>query len=142
MDSVSNLGRRIRESRKRLQMTQSELARASGTNQQHISLIERAKVDPGFSTLNRILSALGLSWTVQPAFPGAGGWTRRLESLKRYNRWEQDRRDRLSPGEALGMAGALVGTFERLHGPPSPEPLEAKATAWKEWRRRLALCPA
>jgi predicted transcriptional regulator len=48
----------LREMRQELGITQRELAAAVGVSQAHISKIEKDRVDPRLSTVNRILSVL------------------------------------------------------------------------------------
>ena len=49
----------IKSERRNQHITQSELARKCGLNQQHISLIETGKVVPSLVVAIRILAALG-----------------------------------------------------------------------------------
>ncbi len=50
--------REIRKIRKKLGITQEELAKKAGVTQAYIAKLEAGKVDPRLSTLNRILQAL------------------------------------------------------------------------------------
>lgn len=55
--------RRIQEERQKQQISQSELAKASGIKQAQISRLEAGKrSDPSLSTLLSLMGALGLSW--------------------------------------------------------------------------------
>jgi predicted transcriptional regulator len=51
-------GEVIRSMRKKMKMTQHQLAKETGFSQAHIAKIERGKVDPRLSTVNKILSVL------------------------------------------------------------------------------------
>ena len=55
----------IRDARKSLGMTQSELAAKAGITQQHLSKIERLASDTSASTLRRIASALGVGIAIR-----------------------------------------------------------------------------
>ena len=58
----------IYESRKRVKITQQELAQRVGTNKSYISRVENGRVEPGAGMFLRILSALGLRFEVsQPS---------------------------------------------------------------------------
>ena len=48
----------IKEMRQSLGITQRQVASATGVSQAHISMIEKGKVDPRLSTVNRILAML------------------------------------------------------------------------------------
>lgn len=54
-----NIGKRIRERRKDLNLTQEQLARALGLTPQHISVIEQDKRTPSLSSLARLAKELG-----------------------------------------------------------------------------------
>jgi transcriptional regulator with XRE-family HTH domain len=54
------VGKRIRDERNRLRMTQERLAQIAELDRKHISSIETGKIDPGTSTLIRIAGALGM----------------------------------------------------------------------------------
>lgn len=56
-----SLGRRIRERRKALGLTQQELATALGLTPQHISVIEQDKRAPALASLARMAEELGVS---------------------------------------------------------------------------------
>jgi transcriptional regulator with XRE-family HTH domain len=55
---VGNLGKNLRETRKRLGLTQEELSERSGVQAGEISRIESDKRDPQVSTLERLAIAL------------------------------------------------------------------------------------
>jgi transcriptional regulator with XRE-family HTH domain len=57
----TSLGRRIRERRQVLKMTQQELAQALGMTPQHISAIEQDKWSPSIAVLPRMAEVLGVS---------------------------------------------------------------------------------
>lgn len=52
-------GARVKERRKSLNMTQTELAERTGLEQMHISQIERGKVSSRHDTMYRLAKALG-----------------------------------------------------------------------------------
>lgn len=52
------LGTNLREARKRLDLTQEEVARRSGVHSTEISRIEGGKRDPKVSTLERLAKAV------------------------------------------------------------------------------------
>jgi len=54
----------IYESRKRVKVTQQELAQRVGSNKSYISRVENGSVEPGAGMFLRILSALGLRFEV------------------------------------------------------------------------------
>ena len=53
-------GRRVKELRKELKITQQQLADMTGIKREYISLIEQGRNDMQLSTLIRIANALGL----------------------------------------------------------------------------------
>lgn len=59
-----SVGQIIYESRKRVKVTQQELAQRVGTNKSYISRIENGSVEPGAGMFLRILSALGMRFEV------------------------------------------------------------------------------
>lgn len=61
MNEETSLGRRVRERRQALQVTQDQLARALGVTPQHISLIEQDKGAPSLALLPRLAEELGVS---------------------------------------------------------------------------------
>jgi transcriptional regulator with XRE-family HTH domain len=56
-----SLGRRIKERRKTLGLTQQQLAEALGVTPQHISVIEQDKRAPSLSSLARMAEELGVT---------------------------------------------------------------------------------
>ncbi len=56
-----SLGKRIRERRRILKITQQELAQAVGMTPQHISAIEQGKWAPSLTLLPRLAKELGVS---------------------------------------------------------------------------------
>ncbi|MBQ6377581.1 MAG: helix-turn-helix transcriptional regulator [Prevotella sp.] len=59
-----SVGQIIYESRKRVKVTQQELAQRVGSNKSYISRVENGSVEPGAGMFLRILSALGLRFEV------------------------------------------------------------------------------
>jgi transcriptional regulator with XRE-family HTH domain len=57
---VGNLGKNLRAARKRLDLTQEELAQRSGVQAGEISRIERDKRDPQVSTVEKLAAGLDL----------------------------------------------------------------------------------
>lgn len=57
------LGQGIRQQREAQKLSQDRLAKMINTNQAYICRIEKAQVNPGFSTLLQIADALGISLT-------------------------------------------------------------------------------
>jgi len=58
MPSVGDLGTNLREARKRLKLTQEEVAARSGVHATEVSRIEAGKRDPQVSTLLRLAKAV------------------------------------------------------------------------------------
>jgi len=56
-----SLGRRIKERRKTLGLTQQQLAESLGVTPQHISVIEQDKRSPSLSSLARMAEQLGVT---------------------------------------------------------------------------------
>jgi transcriptional regulator with XRE-family HTH domain len=56
-----SLGRRIKERRKTLGLTQQQLAESLGVTPQHISVIEQDKRTPSLSSLARMAEQLGVT---------------------------------------------------------------------------------
>jgi len=52
------------EARKKVKMTQSELAERVGTNKSYISKIENGLIEPGVGLFLRIINALGLKFDI------------------------------------------------------------------------------
>jgi transcriptional regulator with XRE-family HTH domain len=55
---VGNLGKNLRAARKKLELTQEQVAARSGLEQGEISRIERGIRDPHVSTLERLAAAV------------------------------------------------------------------------------------
>lgn len=70
LQSVSQIGTSVRETRKRLGMTQSELALVSGVGLRFIHDLERGKPTIRLEPMLRVLEALGIQLEAVP--PGAG----------------------------------------------------------------------
>lgn len=56
----------LRDKRKELQLTQTELAEKSGTTRSYIARIEKGKTDMQVSTFVKLLTALGLGINISP----------------------------------------------------------------------------
>ncbi|MDO5437276.1 MAG: helix-turn-helix transcriptional regulator [bacterium] len=59
--SKNILGKRIQQIRKAKGLTQFKLAEIAGINEKHVSKIETGVYFPTYSTLNKILNALGMT---------------------------------------------------------------------------------
>jgi transcriptional regulator with XRE-family HTH domain len=59
MDTVK-IGRQLKALREEHLLTQDELAEAAGISRDQVSRIERNAVDPRFSTIRKLASALGI----------------------------------------------------------------------------------
>ncbi|GMQ75672.1 MAG: hypothetical protein BMS9Abin01_0927 [Gammaproteobacteria bacterium] len=70
LQSVKQIGTSVRETRKRLRMTQNELALVSGVGLRFIHDLERGKPTIRLEPTLRVLAALGIQLEVDP--PGAG----------------------------------------------------------------------
>jgi len=70
----------INSLRKRLRISQAELSKLSGVNQQYISQIELGKKIPGLDTINKIGAGLGLSGELLLIYASEG---EELDELKR-----------------------------------------------------------
>ena len=70
LPSVGQIGTSVRETRKRLGMTQSELALVSGVGLRFIHDLERGKPTIRLEPMLRVLEALGIQLEAVP--PGAG----------------------------------------------------------------------
>ncbi|HEY9217261.1 MAG TPA: helix-turn-helix transcriptional regulator [Phenylobacterium sp.] len=60
MDLVRVLGRNVREQRKRLGMSQEELAHEAGMKRSYVSDLERGTRNPTVRALGRLAAALGV----------------------------------------------------------------------------------
>ena len=95
-------GRLVLAARRRMGLTQRELAKRTGIPQPMISAIERGRQDPRHSTLDRILAAADQELDiVARADPGIDR-TQFVESL------------RLSPGDRLRRSVAATHAIHRL----------------------------
>ena len=63
--------RLLRQARRRVGMSQRDLARITGMPQPAIARIERGAVTPGLDTLERLLAGVGMTLEVVPR-PGVG----------------------------------------------------------------------
>lgn len=63
---MSMAGRMVRDARRRAQFTQRGLAAKSGIPQETIARIERGRVDPRITTLDRLLEACGYGLESMP----------------------------------------------------------------------------
>jgi transcriptional regulator with XRE-family HTH domain len=67
LDLIS-IGNRIAERRKTLKLSQAELARKAGLSRATLDALENGRAgELGFSKVTRLLAALGLELTLQPA---------------------------------------------------------------------------
>jgi transcriptional regulator with XRE-family HTH domain len=67
MDLIS-LGRQIADRRKGLKLSQAKLARQAGVSRATLDALENGRAgELGFSKVSRLLAALGLELTMQPA---------------------------------------------------------------------------
>jgi UDP-N-acetylglucosamine 1-carboxyvinyltransferase len=100
----------IRETRRRHQLDQAELAERLGTSQAAISRIERDLVSPSIETLSRIMEAMGeklLVSTVPLSQPVPGGSNVSILELRAD--YEQ-----LTPAERLEQAAELSAIATEL----------------------------
>ena len=63
---MSMAGRMVRDARSRAHLTQRQLAAKAGIPQETIARIERGRVDPRVTTLDRLLEACGYGLEVMP----------------------------------------------------------------------------
>ncbi len=54
-------GKKLRDTRKALSLTQEKLAEFSGLSDRHLRTLETRQVDPSFSSVFRICRAVGIS---------------------------------------------------------------------------------
>lgn len=67
LDLIS-IGRQVAERRKTLKLSQTTLARKSGVSRATLDALENGRAgELGFSKITRLLAALGLELTIQPA---------------------------------------------------------------------------
>lgn len=103
-----NLGRRIKERRQALELTQQQLAEALGLTPQHISAIEQDKRAPSLSSLAKIAEELGI--TVDFLVMGREGVvTQTIPAIKADKRL------------TLTTKKALIALVEELYGVTSVE---------------------
>ena len=69
MDIVQRLGRKIREIRKALGLTQAQLAERSAVSENFIGSVERGICSPSLTTLERMANALGVTLSELFDFP-------------------------------------------------------------------------
>jgi transcriptional regulator with XRE-family HTH domain len=68
MIDLVSIGRQVTERRKDLKLTQAELAKKGGISRATLDALENGRAgELGFSKVTRLLAALGLELTVQPA---------------------------------------------------------------------------
>lgn len=68
MTDLPSLGAQIAEHRKRLKLTQAELARRAGISRATVDALENGRAgELGFSKVTKLLAALGLELTLQTA---------------------------------------------------------------------------
>lgn len=126
---MAGLGRRIRDRREEMGLTQARLAKLSATSQQHVSLIEKGLLEPTLATLRRILAALELRISLEPQNLAAETKCR-LEGFRRFNSWEESR-----PSSGRQEAFRKAGEWALFLRPP--QDLREKAREWKKWRQTL-----
>jgi transcriptional regulator with XRE-family HTH domain len=95
-------GRMLREARRRVRMTQRQLAAKSGIPQETIARIERGRADPRVQTLDRLLESCGYGLESLPRL-GVGIDRTQIQALLR-----------LSPSERLAVAVANDRHFVEL----------------------------
>lgn len=61
------LGEAVATRRQELNLSQTQLAATTGIPQADISRIERGKGNPTLATIEKLLTALQLTWTFQPS---------------------------------------------------------------------------
>ena len=89
---MSMSGRMVREARQRANLTQRQLSAKAGIPQETIARIERGRVDPRVTTLDRLLEACGYGLESMPRLGIGIDRTQIQELLK------------LSPSERLAVA--------------------------------------
>lgn len=126
--------------RRQMGFSQSELSRRAKISQQHISLIEKGRLEPGVKTLRRLLEALSLTLKIEPIRFSASAVRRRLDSLNRFNAWERTQQENPDIQEAFARAGHLASLEMSLHPKRvvNPQETHAQARDWKAWRAALS----
>lgn len=59
-------GKRVRERREALGMSQAQLASATGTSQPAIARLEGGGTEPTLRTINTLARVLGMNWVIGP----------------------------------------------------------------------------
>jgi transcriptional regulator with XRE-family HTH domain len=86
MLDLGSLGHHIAERRKTLKLTQADLARGAGVSRATLDALENGRAgELGFSKVSRLLAALGLELTLEPA----GAHRPTLEDLIEEDRDDQ-----------------------------------------------------
>ncbi len=68
MEDLAHLGEQIAQRRKALKLSQAALARQAGISRATLDALENGRArELGFSKITRLLAALGLELTLQPA---------------------------------------------------------------------------
>jgi transcriptional regulator with XRE-family HTH domain len=67
-DTTTGLGAALKSRRKRLEMTQLEVANLSGVNRETVVRAERGDEGVSLGTLTRIARAVGLEVTLEPVY--------------------------------------------------------------------------
>jgi len=89
---MSMAGRMVREARRRANLTQRQLSAKAGIPQETIARIERGRVDPRVTTLDRLLEGCGYGLESMPRL-GIGVDRTQIQALLR-----------LTPSERLAIA--------------------------------------
>ena len=63
--TMDKIGKRLRERRRFLKVTQYDLAEIAGVSLRSLKAIEKGDGNPSFNQLNKILRALGLEITIE-----------------------------------------------------------------------------
>ena len=63
--TMAKIGKRLRERRHFLKVTQYDLAEIAGVSIRSLKAIEKGDGNPNFNQLNKILDALGLKVTIE-----------------------------------------------------------------------------
>ncbi|RLB50309.1 MAG: transcriptional regulator [Deltaproteobacteria bacterium] len=75
LHDYATLGRALRDARRRLQLSQTEVAARSGVRQATVSNIEQGVTRATFATVLRVMSAVELELVIQPRrTPPASPW--------------------------------------------------------------------
>ena len=100
---MSMAGRMVREARRRATLTQRQLSAKAGIPQETIARIERGRVDPRVTTLDRLLEACGYGLESMPRL-GIGIDRTQIHALLK-----------LTPSERLAVAMANDQHYVELH---------------------------